>query len=143
MADDAAGGKQGSGAPTMAGKLIIPDLSPMSEVQQENVKAVTAITQEMSETLQSIVSEQQSVLKKALTGLQTSVKESSGSGGIPSSKIPDLKVSLDNLKMTTDSFNSAAEKLTKSTTKSHDQLAESVNKSMAKIEEVAKKFSGG
>ncbi|MEP3247325.1 MAG: hypothetical protein ABJN40_09655 [Sneathiella sp.] len=143
MADDAADGKQGGGTPTMAGKLVIPDLSPMSEVQQENVKVVTAITQEMSETLQSIVSEQQSVLKKALTGLQTSVKESSGNGGIPSSNIPDLKVSLDNLKMTTDSFNSAAEKLTKSTTKSHDQLTESVNKSMAKIEEVAKKFSGG
>ena len=133
----------GAGAPTLAGKLVVPDLSPMSDVQKENVEAVSSVSKEMSETLQKIVSEQQSALKAVLEGLQTSIKETSGRGGIPASKVPDLTVSLDALKLSTDSFAATSEKLTSSTAKSHDMLIQSVNKSMAKIEEVAKKFSGG
>ncbi len=140
---DSGGAGQGGGSPTLAGKLVVPDLSSMSEVQKENVEAVSSVSKEMSGALQKIVSEQQSALKAVLEGLQTSIEESSGQGGIPSSKIPDLAVSVDALKISTDSFAATSEKLTGAATKSHDMLIQSINKSMAKIEETAKKFSGG
>lgn len=142
MSDTSSSGG-GSGAPTMVGKLIIPDMAPMSAAQKNNVEAVSAINSEMSKTIQDIVSSQQASLKQVLDQLQNAVKNDLTTAGYDPSKAPNLSVSLDNLQIVTNCFNDAAQKLTAATTQSDSLLTQSVNQSMAKIQEVATKFSGG
>lgn len=140
------GGKDasaGGGAPTTMGKMVIPDLTPMTIGQNDNVKAMIEVTQEASQALQSIVTSQRQALEAALKNLQISVQESSGNAAIPSGKIPPIEVPIQNLKMTIDNFCTSAETLSASTTKNFDTLSAAVNKSLATIEEVATKFSGG
>ncbi len=137
------GASAGGGAPTTMGKMVIPDLTPMTIGQNDNVKAMTEVTKEASQALQTIVESQRQTLEAALKNLQISVQESSGNAAIPSGKIPTIDVPLQNLKLTIDNFCSSAETLSTSTTKNFGTLSESVNKSLAKIEEVATKFSGG
>lgn len=133
----------GGGGPATMGKMVIPDLTPMTIGQNDNVKAMIEVTQEASQALQKIVTSQRQVLENALKNLQISVQESSGNAGIPSGKIPTIDVPIQNIKMTIDSFCASAETLSVSTTKNFDTLSQSVNKSLATIEEVATKFSGG
>ncbi|MEH6401869.1 MAG: hypothetical protein V7750_00760 [Sneathiella sp.] len=130
-------------APAKAGKLIIPDLTPMTVGQGENIAAMTAITKSASESLQKIVAEQQTMLKTALTNLQTSVEESSGRAGIGSKSVPDLQASIDNLKLSVENFSATAETITATNAASAKALTESANKSFDKIVETAEKFSGG
>ncbi|MBL4906659.1 MAG: hypothetical protein JKX94_04335 [Sneathiella sp.] len=132
-----------SGAPQTMGKMVIPDLSPMTDGQSENVQAMTAVTKEASQTLEKIVTAQRAVLESTLKNLQISIQESSGTAAIPSGKVPDLNVQVQNLKLSIDKFCLSAETLSSSTEKSFVTLSQSVEKSLAKIEEVANKFSGG
>ncbi|MCG8491708.1 MAG: hypothetical protein MI743_08860 [Sneathiellales bacterium] len=142
MSDTPSSGSE-AGAPTVAGKLVIPDMTPMSTAQKNNVEVVSAINTEMSKAIQDIVSGQQATLKQVLDQLQNAVKNDLTAAGYDPSKAPNLSVSLDNLQTVTNCFNEAAQKLTAATTQSDSLLTQSVNKSMAKIEEVATKFSGG
>jgi len=50
---------------------------------------------------------------------------------------------INNLTVTIDSLNKAAETLTASTSKSFDAINQSMEKSLASIEQVAEKFSSG
>lgn len=133
----------GGGAPTTMGKMVIPDLTPMTIGQNDNVKAMIKVSQEASKALQSIVASQRQALEAALKNMQVSVQESSGNAAIPSGKIPTIEVPIQNLKITIDNFCTSAETLSASTTKNFDTLSETVNKSLTTIEEVATKFSGG
>lgn len=131
------------GEPTTMGKMVVPDLSPLTIAQNENVQAMTSVTKEAASALEKIVTAQQGVLKAAVTNLQTSIEASSGHAGIPGSQIPHLQSQIQNLTLTVGNFCTSAETLTASTTKAFDALSQSVNQSLSKIEEVATKFSGG
>lgn len=130
-------------APVVAGKLILPDLTPMTVGQGDNIAAMTAITQSASESLQKIVTDQQTMLSSALSSIQNAFQESSSHAGIPSDQIPDLQVCVDNLKLSVDNFGATAETLTASNTAAVQTLTQSVNDSFDKIVETAGKFSGG
>jgi|GEM_PF-3403428 len=130
-------------APVEAGKLILPDLTPMTIGQGENIAAMTAISKSASENLQKIVVGQQAMLKSALSSFQASLKESSSQANIPSGQVPDLQVNIDNLKLSVDNFSATAETITATNAVSVQMLTEAVNKSFNKIVETAEKFSGG
>ncbi len=132
-----------SGETTMMGKMIVPDLSSLTIDQNANVQVMTSVTKEAASALEKIVTAQQSVLEAAVTNLQTSLEAGAGRAGIPGSQIPHLQSQVQNLTLTVGSFCTSAETLTASTTKAFDTLSQSVNRSLAKIEEVATKFSGG
>lgn len=133
----------GGGAPTVAGGLVIPDLSALSTMQTDNMQKMTAAVQTASQGLQSLVTLQKQTLQQAVTTLQaslnTSVTTANGGGG----KVPDIQAEINNLTVTIDSLNAASQTLTASTTKSFDAISQSMNTSLATIEQVAAKFSSG
>lgn len=144
MSDDLAADKPAEpSGPTTMGKMVVPDLSPLTIGQNENVQAMTSVTKEAASTFEKIVTAQQGVLEAVVTNLQTSIEVSSAQAGIPGSQVPQLQTQVKNLTVTVDSFCTSAETLTASTTKAFDTLSQSVSQSLAKIEEVATKFSGG
>jgi len=65
-----------SGAPTVAGGLIIPDLSPLTTLQNDNMQKMTAAVQSAAQGLQSIVSLQKDTLQQALGNLHASLNDS-------------------------------------------------------------------
>ncbi|WP_373089558.1 hypothetical protein [Sneathiella sp.] len=132
-----------SGAPTVAGGLIIPDLSPLTTLQNDNMQKMTAAVQSAAQGLQSIVSLQKDTLQQALGNLHASLNDSVTTAWDGPGKVPDVQSQINNLTVTIDSLNKAAETLTASTSKSFDAINQSMEKSLASIEQVAEKFSSG
>ena len=75
---------------------------------------------------------------KSLEGLQVSIKQNASVAGF----IPPV-VNLQNIEEIVSHFSETANKMTETTNLSYEKLSQSVTTSMAKIEETAKKFSGG
>jgi hypothetical protein len=145
MTDDGSGSTAApqGGAPKMAGKVIIPDMSPMGTGQMANVQMMANVTENAASTLKSILAAQQTMLSSSVQNMQQALQTSAGNATIPSNSVPDVTVQLGNMDALAAQFSQTATTLTGSTTKSYDDLSKAVAESMAKIEEVATKFSGG
>ncbi|OUR78547.1 hypothetical protein A9Q83_06625 [Alphaproteobacteria bacterium 46_93_T64] len=132
-----------SGAPTMAGKLMIPDLSGLTSGQMSNIETMSAVTNQAAATLQSIVTSQQSALVSAVENLQQSVEKTTTTAGISSNIAPDVAVQITNMNQISELFGQVSSTLTTTTSQSAAALTKSATESMAKIQETATKFSGG
>ncbi len=135
MANDAAGGGK---PPHMAGKVIIPDMSAAQQGQMQNVQTMGEVSQDAADALQQIISSQQEVFAKSIEGLQASIKQNASIAGFA----PPV-LNLQNIEGIVSHFSETANKMTETTNMSYEKLSQSVTETMAKIEETAKKFSGG
>ncbi|TNE35700.1 MAG: hypothetical protein EP348_08360 [Alphaproteobacteria bacterium] len=142
-ASGSGGGAAAGGGQMLAGGLIIPDLSSITTMQNENTQKMTAAVQAASQGLQSLVSDQKATLQKALGTLQSSLNSSVTTADAGSGKVPDIQSQITNLSVTIDNLNKAAETLTASTGKSFDAISQSMTQSLAIIERTAEKFSSG
>ncbi|MEH6526241.1 MAG: hypothetical protein V7723_09220 [Sneathiella sp.] len=133
----------GAGAPTVAGGLVIPDLSALSTLQNQNVKKMTEAVQTASHGLQDIVGQQRNTLQETVEKLQASFQASSPSGQSGTVAFSDIQSQISNLTTIIENMNSVATNLTASTTKSFDTVTQSMTASLATIEKVAQKFSSG
>ncbi len=137
----------GTSEPTTAGNPdpqsgeILPDISPVATIQEQNLKKMNEAVQTASTGLQSILSQQQKTLQQSLDALQKSLAGSQTRAGLGSSPPPSLNVPVENMTRTLDSLNSAATTLTKSMAGSIDSLENSIKKSEAAIKQVEQKFS--
>jgi len=134
---------QQSDAPTVAGGLIIPDLSAITTMQNDNMQKMTAAVQAASQGLQDIVAAQRTTLQQTIGNLQKSLNSSVGTAKIGQDATPDIQPEIDNLYLTVDNLSKAADTLTSSTSKSFDAINKSMEQSLATIEQVAQKFSSG
>ena len=132
-----------SGAPTMAGKMLIPDLTGLAVGQSMNIEAMVAVTDQAAATFQKIVTSQQSALVGAFDNMQKSVQKNGLTAGMSPEFIPDMTLQIVNMTEISQQFGQVAGILTATTTQSVDTLAKAVAQSMAKIAETAQKFSGG
>ncbi|WP_169543053.1 hypothetical protein [Sneathiella aquimaris] len=133
----------GMGAPTLAGKVIIPDLTPITESQKQNVEAISSISTEMADSLQTICAEQQATLQSVLQGMAAGLQLEGQKAGGAANSVPDIGTILDGHMLAANSFSATASKMMQSTVKTNATLTQSFTQSMSVIEDVAKKFSGG
>lgn len=140
---DAQSSAPSGGAPQEMGKMLVPDLSAIASGQSVNIQAMTSVTKEATQSLQTIVASQQSILQSALQNLHVSLQDESGNAGMPSGRVPDLQPLIENMMSSVENFNASAETLVLSATKNFTTLTQAATESLAKIEEVAVKFSGG
>lgn len=138
-----ASSSSGGGAPTAAGGLIIPDLSAITTMQNENMQKMTAAVQSASKGLQDIVAAQRTTLQQTIGNLQKSLNSSVGTAKAGEGATPDIQSEIDNLNLTVDNLSKAADTLTTSTSQSFDAINKSMEQSLATIEQVAEKFSSG
>ncbi|WP_288903084.1 hypothetical protein [uncultured Sneathiella sp.] len=134
---------QQSDAPTVAGGLIIPDLSAITTMQNDNMQKMKAAVQAASQGLQDIVAAQRTTLQQTIENLQKSLNSSVGTAKIGQDATPDIQPEIDNLNLTVDNLSKAADTLTSSTSKSFDAINKSMEQSLTTIEQVAQKFSSG
>jgi ABC-type transporter Mla subunit MlaD len=132
-----------SGGETVAGGLIIPDLSALSTLQNDNMKKMTDAVQTAAQGLQGIVTMQKQTLQQAVQNLQSSLDSSVTIADAGPGKVPDVEAQIQNLTVAIDNLNAAAQTLTASTTKSFDTISQSMQESLSTIEQVAEKFSSG
>lgn len=132
-----------AGAPTMAGKMMIPDMSGLDVGQSSNIAAMGAVSNQAAAAFQKIVTSQQSALVCAVETFQKSTQEASLSAGMSPDQIPDITVQAENMSGISQNFTEVASTLSLATALSAETLMKSVAQSMAKIEETAEKFSGG
>lgn len=123
-----------------AGGLIIPDLSALSTLQNQNVQKLTEAVQTASHGLQDIVGQQRNTLQETVEKLQDSFRTSSPSGAVPFS---DIQSQISNLSSIIENMNSVAINLTASANQSSDTVTRSMNQSLAAIQQIAQKFSSG
>lgn len=133
----------GAGVPTVAGGLIIPDLSALSAQQNQNMQKMTGAVQTAAQGLQDIVDQQRTTLQETVEKLQASLRASNPTGQLLSVPIPDIHSQIGSLSATIENMNSVANTLTASTTKSFDAINQSMTASLSAIEQVAQKFSSG
>ena len=124
--------------PHLAGKVIIPDMSAAQAGQMDNVKVMGEVSENAATALQEIIANQQSAFTKSVGDIQAFIKSSSVSAGL---QPPELN--LKNMEDIANQFSQTANKMTEATNLSYEKISQSVEASMAKIEETAKKFSGG
>ena len=133
----------GSKPPHLAGKVIIPDLSGVTEAQTQNVKMMGEVTEDATKAFQKIVSGHQSTLHESLKVLSISMSDASQTAGISSDMVASADIQLKNMENVASRFAETATKMTETTNQSYEKLSQAVAQSIAKIEETAKKFSGG
>ena len=141
--DDGSAASSSGGAPIVAGGLMIPDLSAITTMQNDNMQKMTAAVQAASKGLQDIVAAQRSTLQQTVGNLQTSLNSSVGTAKAGEGATPDIQSEIDNLNLTVDNLSKAADTLTASTSKSFDAINKSMEQSLATIKQVAEKFSSG
>ncbi|MBO6824831.1 MAG: hypothetical protein JJ879_01410 [Sneathiella sp.] len=129
--------------PHLAGKVIIPDLSGVAEAQTQNVKTMGEVVETVTETFRNIASGHQTTLQESLSSLSAAMTEASNSAGMPTGVSCQADVQLKSMENAAGQFVSSANKITEATNQSHEKLNQAVAQSIAKIEEAAKKFSGG
>ncbi|MZR32452.1 hypothetical protein [Sneathiella litorea] len=130
-------------APTVAGGLIIPDLSAVASMQNENMQKMIAAVQATSQGLQDIVAAQRTTLQQTVGNMQGSLNGSVWTGKAGQEAIPNIQSEIDNFNLTVENLSKNADTLTASTSKSFEAISKSMEQSLATIEQVAEKFSSG
>ncbi len=102
-----------------------------------------AVSNQAAAAFQKIATSQQSTLVSAVETFQKSIQDTSLSAGMSPDQIPDITVQAANMSRISQNFTKVASSLSATTALSAETLMKSVAQSMAKIEETAKKFSGG
>lgn len=115
-----------SSGPGRVGKMIMPDLSALSQSQLEAVSVVNDVTREAQRGLQSAIQSQRKFLNGAFKDAELG-------------EVADFKAS----EQMADQFAAVTTDLTESTTKMVQALQTSMEQSLAKIEQTVIKYSGG
>ncbi|GLQ06235.1 hypothetical protein [Sneathiella chinensis] len=139
----ATGAAPAVGGPTMAGKMLVPDMTPFTIDQTANLQKMVEANQFMSAGLQEIVAAQREALQSILKGFETDLQSSRSAAGQPAGTLPGLDPQLTAFAAAMDNFGATATGFNAATTRNFETLGQSITASLAKIEEVAIKFSGG
>jgi septal ring factor EnvC (AmiA/AmiB activator) len=134
---------QTEGAATVAGGLVIPDISALSTQQNQNMQQMTSAIEAASQGLQAIVTQQQKTLQETVEKLRVSITASDRTTHAKIDALSENQALISNLSACIEGMNTTAGTLTSSTTKSFDAINQSLTASLAAIEQVAKKFSSG